>query len=134
MTMVVKQPYPLVSKLKKTKTKCLCCTGNLNSIKRPYRAKCVAYSSSCTTIELSKLLTSRLTAVKNMLLCTVKRYMRNLSTTSPHDLIKDKLIDLIEKKTPSIEKSLLTLHVTTETHFHFGKNKKIPCMVLSKCI
>ena len=33
MAMVVIQPYTLVSKLKKTKTKCLRCTGYLNSIK-----------------------------------------------------------------------------------------------------
>ena len=36
----------------------------------------IAYSGSCTTTELSKVLTSCLTAVKNMLLSTVKRYMR----------------------------------------------------------
>ena len=34
-------------------------------------------SSSCTTTELSKLLTSCLTAVKNMLSNIVKRYMRD---------------------------------------------------------
>ena len=33
--------------------------------KRPYKARFIANSSSCTTIELSKLLTSCLTAVKN---------------------------------------------------------------------
>ena len=33
--------------------------------KRPYKARIIANSSSCTTTELSKLLTSRLTAVKN---------------------------------------------------------------------
>ena len=33
--------------------------------KRPYNARFIANSSSCTTIELSKLLTSCLTAVKN---------------------------------------------------------------------
>ena len=37
-----------------------------------------------------------------------------LYTTLSHNLIKDKLIDLIEKKT-SKEKALLTLHVMTET-------------------
>ena len=37
-------------------------------------------------------------------------------TTLPQNLIKDKLIDIIEKE-PSIEKALLTLHVTTETHY-----------------
>ena len=33
--------------------------------KRPYKARFIAYSSSCTTTVLSKLLTSTLTAVKN---------------------------------------------------------------------
>ena len=33
--------------------------------KRPYKARCIANSSSCTTTELSKLLPSCLTAVKN---------------------------------------------------------------------
>ena len=33
--------------------------------KRPYKARFIAYSSSCTTTELSKLLTSCLTAVKS---------------------------------------------------------------------
>ena len=76
MGMVVIQPYILVSKLKKIMTKLLRCTGYLNSIK-PYNARFIANSSSCTTTELSKLLTSCLTAVKNMLSNTVKRYMRD---------------------------------------------------------
>ena len=63
MGMVVIQPYISVSKLKKIKTKSLRCTGYLNSIK-PYKARFIANSSSCTTTELSKLLTSYLTAVK----------------------------------------------------------------------
>ena len=69
-------PYILVSKLKKIKTKFLYCTGYLNSIKT-YKARFTANSSSCTTTELSKVLTSCLTAVKNMLSSTVKRYMRD---------------------------------------------------------
>ena len=64
MGMVVIQPYILVSKLKKINTKFLHCTG-------------IANSSSCTTTELSKLLTSCLTADKNMLSSIVKRYMRD---------------------------------------------------------
>ena len=63
MGMVVIQPYISVSKLKKTKTKFLSCTGYLNPIK-PCKARFIANSSSCTTTELSKLLTSCLTAVK----------------------------------------------------------------------
>ena len=66
-----------MSKLKKIKTKFLRCTGYLNSIKKPNKARFIANSSSCTTTELSKLLTSCLTAVKNMLSSIVKRYMRD---------------------------------------------------------
>ena len=44
---------------------------------KPYKARFIANSSSCTTTELSKLLTSFLTAVKNMLSNIVKRYMRD---------------------------------------------------------
>ena len=43
--------------------------------KKPYKARFIANSSSCTTTELSKLLTSCLTAVKNMLSSIGKRYM-----------------------------------------------------------
>ena len=45
--------------------------------KKPYKARFIANSSSNTTTELSKLLTSCLTAVKNMLSSTVKRFMRD---------------------------------------------------------
>ena len=45
--------------------------------KKPYKARFIANSSSCTTTELSKLLTSCLTAVKNMLSNIVKKYMRD---------------------------------------------------------
>ena len=45
--------------------------------KKPYKARFIANSSSCTTTELSKLLTSCLTAVKNMLSSIVKRCRRN---------------------------------------------------------
>ena len=45
--------------------------------KNPYKARFIANSSSCTTKELSKLLTSCLTTVKNMLSNIVKRYMRD---------------------------------------------------------
>ena len=62
----------------KTKTKFLRCTSYLNSIKKPYKSRCIANSSSCTTTDFSKLLTSCLTTVKNMLSNIVKRYMRDL--------------------------------------------------------
>ena len=64
MGMVVIQPYILMSQLQKTKTKFLRCTGYLNSIKKTYKARCIANSSSCITTELSKLVTSCVTAVK----------------------------------------------------------------------
>ena len=80
MGTVVIQPYILVSKLKKIKTMFLRCSGYLNSMK-PYKARFIANSSSCTTTERSKLLNYCLTAVKNMLSSTVKRYMRDLVKT-----------------------------------------------------
>ena len=49
--------------------------------KKPYKARFIANSSSCTTTELSKLLTSCLIAVKKMLSNIVKRYMRDLVKT-----------------------------------------------------
>ena len=52
MGMVVNQPYILVSKLKKIKTKFLRCTGYLTSIKN-FKARFIANSSSCTTTERS---------------------------------------------------------------------------------
>ena len=100
--------------------------------KRPYKARFIANSSSCTTTELSKLLTSCLTAVKNhvirycekvnerssknlfwsiknsgevlnklksrgFLATSLSTYdFSTLYTTLPHNLIKEKLINLIE--------------------------------------
>ena len=77
MGMVVIQPYILVSKLKKIKKKFLRCTGHLNSIKKTYKARLIASSSSCTTTELSKLLPSCLTAVKNVIKYCEKVYERS---------------------------------------------------------
>ena len=45
--------------------------------KKPYKARFIANSSFCTKTELSKVLTSCLTAVKNMLSNIVKRYIRD---------------------------------------------------------
>ena len=50
--------------LKKAKINLLRCIGYLSFIKKPYKARFIANSSSCTTTELSKLLTSCLTAIK----------------------------------------------------------------------
>ena len=66
-------------KAEKTKTKVLLCTGYLNSIKT-YKERFIAYSSSCTSTELSEVLTSCLTAVRNVTLSTVKRYMKDLES------------------------------------------------------
>ena len=44
---------------------------------KPYKARFIANSSSCTTTERSKLSATCLTAVKNVLLSTVKRYMKD---------------------------------------------------------
>ena len=101
--------------------------------KRPYKARFIANSSSCTTTELSKLLTSCLTAIKakviNYCETVYERSGKNmfwpikisgevlsklkdigyqatslstydfstLYTTLPHNLIKEKLLDLIER-------------------------------------
>ena len=100
--------------------------------KRPYKARFIANSSSCTTTELSKLILSCLTAIKshvlrycetvyvtsnknwfwsiknsgevlNKLKCrgfratSLSTYdFSTLYTTLPHNLIKEKLLDLIE--------------------------------------
>ena len=115
--------------------------------KRPYKARFIANSSSCTTTELSKLLTSCLTAVKNHVIryCekVYERSSKNLFwsiknsgevlnklksrgfhatslstydfstlyTTLPHNLIKEKLINLIGLL---IGKVHLILPVTTD--------------------
>ena len=101
--------------------------------KKPYKVRFIANSSSCTTTELSKMLTSCLTAVKkHVIKYCGKVYERSgknlfwsiknlgeildklkarvfnatslstydfstLYTTLPRDLIKDKLVDLIER-------------------------------------
>ena len=99
--------------------------------KTPYKARFIANSSSCTTTELSKLLTSCLTAVKNHVIRYCEKvyersdkhlfWIKNsgevfnklksrgfratslstydfstLYTTLSHNLIKEKLINLIE--------------------------------------
>ena len=96
--------------------------------KRPYKARFIAKSTSCTTTELSKLLTSSLTAVKKHVITHCEKVYENmfwsiknsgevlnklksrgfratslsthdfstLYTTLLHNLIKEKLINLIE--------------------------------------
>ena len=101
--------------------------------KRPYKARFIANSSSCTTTELSKLLYTCLTAIKAKVIKYIETAyersgknifwpMKNsgevlsklkdigyqatslstydfptLYTTLPHNLIKEKLLDLIER-------------------------------------
>ena len=101
--------------------------------KKPYKARFIANSTSCTTTKLSVLLTSCLTKIKehvtrycektyqnsginlfwsiknsnevlsklqnrNYLACTISTYdFSTLYTSLPHDLIKDKLTNLIQK-------------------------------------
>ena len=77
MGMVVMQPFILVSKLKKNQDKVPTLYWLPKLHKKPYKARFIANSSSCTTTELSKLLTSCLTAVKNMLSYIVKSNMRD---------------------------------------------------------
>ena len=119
--------------LRNAKTDFLRCIWLPKLHKRPYKARFIANSSSCTTTGLSKLLTSCLTAIKvkvikycetvyersakNMFLpiknsgevlsklkdkgyqaTSLSTYdFSTLYTTLPHNLIKEKLIDLIER-------------------------------------
>ena len=53
-------------------------SGNKLGHKRPYKARFIANSSSCTTTELSKLLTSCLTAIKSHVI----RYCETVYETS----------------------------------------------------
>ena len=48
--------------------------------RKPYKTRFIANSSPCNITELSVLLTSCRTAVKNMILSTVKRYMETLDS------------------------------------------------------
>ena len=60
MPVVVIQPYILVSKQNKTKTKSFSTLYWLPKLHtKPYKARCIANSSSCTTTELSKWLTGK---------------------------------------------------------------------------
>ena len=70
MGMVVIQPYILVSKLKKIKTKFLHCTSYLNSIRNPIKQDLLLILVLVRQKNFLK-------AVKNMLSNIVKRYMRD---------------------------------------------------------
>ena len=125
--------------------------------KRPYKARFIANSSSCTTTEISKLLTSCLTAIKakvikycetvyersgkNMfwpinffgeLLSKLKDIgyqatslstydFSTLYTPLPHNLIKEKRIDLIERTFYKKEGKLYLACNDKKALFHFDK-------------
>ena len=137
--------------------------------KKPYKARFIANSSSCTTTELSKLLTSCLTTIKNLVIkycekvyersgknlfwsiknsCEVLNKLKSrgfrasslstydfstLYTTLPHNLIKDKLVDLIERT--STRKALFILHVMIEMLFsHLMPSEIIIYGLVRKCV
>ena len=123
--------------------------------KSPYKARFIANSSSCTTTELSKSLTSCLTAIKAKVIkyceTVYERSGKNmfwpiknsgevlskpkdigyqatslstydfstLYTTLPHNLIKEKLLDLIERTIK--RKVSYTLHVMIRKRFSLRK-------------
>ena len=129
--------------------------------KRPYKARFIANSSSCTTTELSKLLTSCLTAIKSHVIryCETVYETSNknwfwsiinsgevlsklkcrgfratslstydfstLYTTLPHNLIKEKLLDLIEWTFKRALKTMIHFiwHVMTERLFSLPLTK-----------
>ena len=131
--------------------------------KRPYKARFIANSSSCTTTELSKLLTSCLTAIKSHVIryCETVYETSNknwfwsiknsgevlsklkcrgfratnlstydfstLYTTLPHNLIKEKLLDLIEWTFKRALKTMVHFiwHAMTERLFSLPLTKKV---------
>ena len=172
MTISVIQPPNLLYVLLKAKTSFLRYIGYLNFIKDLKKTRRIANSSSCTTTELSKFLTSCLTVIKNHVIkyCdkvfersgrnpfwSIKksnkvlnklksRQFRNFSlstydfsalyTTLPHNLIKEKLNDLIEWTFHREDSLYLACNVrnaffTSEVHkiTHYGHVRK--CVKLS---
>ena len=129
-----------------------------------YKARFIANSSSCTTTELSKLLTSCLTAVKSRVIryyeTVYERSRKNifwssevlsklksrcyratslstydfstLYTTLPHNLIKEKLLDLIER--PSKMKVSFILPATVRKRFSHLQTIEDITLILSECM
>ena len=137
--------------------------------KKTYKARFIANSSSCMTTELSKLLTSCLTAVIKHVINSYceKVYERScktlywsiknsdeildklqardfnatilstydfstLYTILPHNLIRDKLIDLIERTFQREGSRYLACN--DRNAFLLRKTLKKSCMVMSKCL
>ena len=125
--------------------------------KRPYKARFIANSSSCTTTEISKLLISCLTTIKAKVIkyceTVYERSGKNmfwpiknsgevlsklndigyqatslstydfstLYTTLPYNLIKEKLIDLIERAFYKKEGKLYLACNDKKAFFHFER-------------
>ena len=138
--------------------------------KRPYKARVIANSSSCTTTELSKLLTSCLTAIKAKVIkyceTVYERSGKNmfwpiknsgevlsklkdigyqatslstydfstLYTTLPHNLIKEKLLDLIERTFYKKEGELYLACNDKKAFFTSKDHYKVSTLVLSECM
>ena len=137
--------------------------------KKPYKARFIANSSSCTTTELSKLLTSCLTTIKNHVIkycekvyercgknlfwsiknsCEILNKLKSrgfrasslstydfatLNTTLPHNLIKDKLVDLIRELSKG--KALFILHVMIGMlSIHLMQSEIIIYGLVRKCV
>ena len=127
--------------------------------KRPYKSRFIANSSACTTTEMSILLTSCLTAIKNHVIkyCTTV-YERNgkdliwsiknsgflasglstydlstLYTTLPHNLIKVKLTEIIEQ-TFNREGSLYLACSDKNAFFTSEQPKRYKLWSCQKCV
>ena len=57
-----------------------------------------------------------------------------LYTTLPHNLIKDKLIDLIERTFQREGSPYLACNDRNAYFFYLRKTLKVSCMVVSKCM
>ena len=140
-------PYKMAVNVKKRQDKLPTMYWLPKLHKRPYKARFIANSSSCTTTELSKLLTSCLTAVKSSVIryyeTVYERSRKNmfwsiknsgevlskqksrgfcstslstydfstLYTTLPHNLIYEKLVDLIERAFKKFYKNECALYL-----------------------
>ena len=109
MGMVVIQPYILVSKLKNTKTKVLRCTGYHTSLKTSLTAVQKHIIKYCEKV-YERSIKNLFWSIKNSSEILDKLKARDFNATSlsnydfytlytnlPHNLIKVKLIDLIER-------------------------------------
>ena len=83
--------------------------------KRPYKARFIANSSSCTTTSLSKVFQA----------LTISTYVfSTLYTTLPHNLIKNQLVDLIENTCTCRREEVLYVACNEERDFFASKEHK----------